>query len=119
MKNPYSNVVGLVIYLMVSTRMDLWNVICAKSIYKQSKWEHQNAMTWLIRNIKCTTKVGLENEKAKGDVWLDCFVDSEYHGDRDKRRLTTSYVFCLSGCCVSRKYDSDVIKHIGKVYSCF
>ena len=91
-------------YSTVSTRTDLANAISVLSRFMSNLGKkHWNAMKWLLRYIKGTIKVGLVYEKAKGDVWLDGFVDSDYGGDRDKRKSTTYFVFCLSSCCISWK----------------
>ena len=46
---------------------------------------------------------GLVYKGGKEVVELIGYVDADYAGDRDKRRLTTAYVFTLCGCCVSWK----------------
>ncbi|XP_047330237.1 secreted RxLR effector protein 161-like [Impatiens glandulifera] len=75
MKNvPYSNAIGSVMYLMISTRPDIAYTI-----------------SFLCRFMSNpgTNLVG--------------YVDSNYANDRDNRKSTTSYVFTLCGSCISWK----------------
>ncbi|KAL5575969.1 hypothetical protein UlMin_017668 [Ulmus minor] len=63
-------------------------------------------MKWLLRYVKGTTNLGLVYEKKNGTkLVLEGFVDSDYTGNKNKdnRRSTTSYCFCLNGCCISWK----------------
>ena len=46
---------------------------------------------------------GLVYHSSKGGIELVGYVDSDYAGDRDKRRSTTAYVFTLCGNCISWK----------------
>ncbi|TXG66086.1 hypothetical protein EZV62_007361 [Acer yangbiense] len=45
----------------------------------------------------------LVKDRARRIIKPNCFVDSDYTGDRDKRRSTSSYFFTIAGCCVSWK----------------
>ena len=53
--------------------------------------------------MKGTVNEGLVYHFSKQGTELTGFVDSDYAGDRDKRRSTTAYLFTLCGNCVSWK----------------
>ena len=101
---PYSSAVGSVMYSMICTRPDLAQAISVLSRYMAKPGKgHWNAMKWLLRYISTTTSVGLIYDCANCDLDLIGYVDSDYAGDRDKRRSTSSYFFTFAGCCVSWK----------------
>ncbi|KAK0588475.1 hypothetical protein LWI29_001474 [Acer saccharum] len=101
---PYSSVVGSVMYSMISTRSDLAQAISVLSRYMANPGKgHWNAMKWLLRYISSTTSVGLIYDCSNSVIDLVGYVDSDYAGDRDKRRSTSSYFFTIAGCCVSWK----------------
>ncbi|XP_047339854.1 secreted RxLR effector protein 161-like [Impatiens glandulifera] len=75
MKNVhYSNAIGSVMYLMISTRPDI------------------------VYAINCLSRF-MFNPGTK----MVGYVDSNYANDRDNRKFTTSYVFPLCGSCISWK----------------
>ncbi|KAL5548340.1 hypothetical protein UlMin_003571 [Ulmus minor] len=102
---PYSNDVGSLIYSMVSTRPDLSFAMSVLSRFMSNPGNyHWEAMKWLLRYVKGTTDLGLVYEKKNGTkLALEGFVDSNYASNKDNRRSTTSYCFCLNGCCISWK----------------
>ncbi|KAK0584014.1 hypothetical protein LWI29_006522 [Acer saccharum] len=101
---PYSSAVGSVMYSMISTRPDLAQAISVLSRYMAKPGKgHWNAMKWLLRYISSTTSVGLIYDCYNSELELIGYVDSDYAGDRDKRRSTSSYFFTIAGCCVSWK----------------
>ncbi|KAL5568934.1 hypothetical protein UlMin_025509 [Ulmus minor] len=101
---PYSSAVGSVMFSMVSSRPDLSYAISVLSRFMSDpKKEHWEAMKWLIRYIKGSTNLGLIYKKDGNRIWLDGYTDSDYAGDKDSRRSTTSYFFTINGFCVSWK----------------
>ena len=59
--------------------------------------EHWLAMKWLLRYISSTTNVGLIYTKSSSKrVDVAVYVDSDFAGDRDTRRSTTAFFFCMS-----------------------
>ncbi|XP_047316064.1 secreted RxLR effector protein 161-like [Impatiens glandulifera] len=77
MKNvSYSNAIGSVMYLMISTRSDI------------------------AYTDRCLSRF-MSNPGTK----LVGYVDFNYANDRDNRKSTISYVFTLCGSCISRKYQ--------------
>ena len=65
--------------------------------------EHWEAVKWLMRYLKGSTNIGLLFEYYPNGVVLEGFVDSEFTGDKDKRRSTLAYMFTLCGSCISWK----------------
>ena len=56
-----------------------------------------------MRYLKGSTNVGLLFEHCPNGVVLEGFVDSDFAGDKDKRRSTSAYMFTLCGSCISWK----------------
>ncbi|XP_042059319.1 secreted RxLR effector protein 161-like [Salvia splendens] len=103
-KVPYTNAIGSVMYLMVSTRPDIAYVVSCLSRYMSNPGPvHWEALKWLLRYLKHTSKYGLCFLKSDDGINLCGFVDSNYANDRDKRKSTTSYVFTVCGSCISWK----------------
>ncbi|KAK4391110.1 Retrovirus-related Pol polyprotein from transposon TNT 1-94 [Sesamum angolense] len=105
MKNvPYSNAIGSVMYLMVSTRPDIAYVVSCLSRYMSNAglpyWE---TLKWLLMYLNGSVNTGIKFSKHADGVSLVRYVDSNYSNDRDSRRSTTSYVFTLCGACISWK----------------
>ncbi|XP_047335552.1 secreted RxLR effector protein 161-like [Impatiens glandulifera] len=75
MKNvTYSNVIGFVMYLMISTRPDI-----------------TYALSYLSRFM------------SNSCIKMVSYVDSNYVNDRDNRKYIISYVFTLCASCISWK----------------
>ncbi|XP_042012296.1 secreted RxLR effector protein 161-like [Salvia splendens] len=91
-KDPYSNVIGSVMYLMVSTRPDMAYVVSCLGRYMANPGPvHWEALKWLLRYLKNTSMYGLCFSKHDQGVELCGFVNSNYANDKDKRKSTTSY----------------------------
>ncbi|KAL0409122.1 UNVERIFIED_CONTAM: Retrovirus-related Pol polyprotein from transposon TNT 1-94 [Sesamum radiatum] len=105
MKNiPYSNAIGSVMYLMVSTRPDIaYAVSCLSRFMSNAGLPHWEALKWLLRYLNGSMNIGIKFSKLSDAVELVGYVDSNYANDRDSRRSTTSYVFTLCGACISWK----------------
>ncbi|KAL0427174.1 UNVERIFIED_CONTAM: Retrovirus-related Pol polyprotein from transposon TNT 1-94 [Sesamum latifolium] len=105
MKNvPFSNAIGSVMYLMVSTRPDIaYAVSCLSRYMSNAGLPHWEALKWLLRYLNGSMNTGIKFSKRSDDVNLVGYVDSNYANDRDSRRSTTSYVFTLCGACISWK----------------
>ncbi|KAL5580423.1 hypothetical protein UlMin_012865 [Ulmus minor] len=103
-KVPYSSAVGSVMFTMVSTRLDISNVISVLNKFMSNpEKEHWVRMKWLLRYLKGSSDVGLIYEKRGNSIWLEGYSDSDYGADRDKRISITSYFLNLNGCCISWK----------------
>ncbi|KAK4404655.1 Retrovirus-related Pol polyprotein from transposon TNT 1-94 [Sesamum angolense] len=92
MKNiPYSNAIGFVMYLMVSTRPDIAYAVSWLSRYMSNAGlPHWEALKWLLRYLNDSVSAGIKFSKDADGVSLVGYVDSNYANDRDSRRSTTS-----------------------------
>ncbi|XP_031285303.1 secreted RxLR effector protein 161-like [Pistacia vera] len=99
---PYANVVGSVMYIMISTMPDLSFAISMLSQFMANPGsEHWPALNWVLRYINNSLDVGLEFYKRHASLDLVGFVDSNFAGDKDSRKSSTSYYFTISGNCIS------------------
>ncbi|XP_031274891.1 secreted RxLR effector protein 161-like [Pistacia vera] len=105
MKNiPYSNVIGSVMYAMISTRPDLSFAISLLSRFMSNPgMEHLIALKWMLRYINNTVHVGLDFCKRNTSLDLVGYAGFDFAGDRDTRKSTTTYCFTLGGNCLSWK----------------
>lgn len=103
-KIPYANAVGSVMYTMVCTRPDVAHAISTLSRFMANPGlEHWTALKWLLRYLKGSAHLGLVFSACNDGVVLNGFVDSDFAGNIDNRKSTTSYVFTLCGTCISWK----------------
>ncbi|GAB2265823.1 hypothetical protein Dimus_037848 [Dionaea muscipula] len=101
---PYLNVIGSIMYSMVSTRPDLSFSISLLSRYMSNPGiEHWHALKWLLRYLNSSVTVGLQFGKWTSSLDLAAYVDADFAGDRDSRKSTTSYMITLAGNCISWK----------------
>ena len=65
---------------------------------------HWHVVKWILRHLLKTVDVGLVFEQNDTcNQYVIGYVNSNYVGDLDKRRLTAGYVFTLVGVPVSWK----------------
>ncbi|XP_052172245.1 secreted RxLR effector protein 161-like [Diospyros lotus] len=101
---PYANAIGTVMYSMISTRPDLAYSISLLSRYvSNSGKSHWDALKYMLRYINGSIDIGLCYKKIFDTLDLVGFVDSDFAGDRDSRKSTTTYFFTLGGTCISWK----------------
>ena len=101
---PYANAIGSVMYSMVCTRPDLAYSISVLSRFMGDPGKHHwTAMKWMLRYVAMTTGYGLKFKKNSDTVQVEGFVDADFAGDRVERKSTTSYIFLVSGNCISWK----------------
>ena len=99
---PYSSAIGSMMYVivMVCMRPDISHVVSVVSRYMASPGKsHWNAMKWILRYLRGTSKACLEFGRSSSS--LVGYVDSDYTGDLDKRISLTWYVFTLGGSAIS------------------
>ncbi|KAL0396084.1 UNVERIFIED_CONTAM: Retrovirus-related Pol polyprotein from transposon TNT 1-94 [Sesamum calycinum] len=86
-KIPYSNAIGSVMYLMVSTRPDIvYAVSCLSRFMSNPGTTHWEALKWLFRYLNGSNNSGIKFSKCSEGVKLMGYVDSNYANDRDSRR---------------------------------
>ncbi|GKA86888.1 retrovirus-related pol polyprotein from transposon TNT 1-94 [Tanacetum coccineum] len=99
-KVPYDSAVGSVMYTMVCTRPDIAHAVGVISRFMSNPGrEHWEAVKWLLRYLKGTSKATLCFNRK--EVILEGFSDSDYGGCLDLRKSTTGYVFIVGGTAVS------------------
>ncbi|GJV49057.1 retrovirus-related pol polyprotein from transposon TNT 1-94 [Tanacetum coccineum] len=99
-KDPYVSAVGSVMYTMVCTRPDIAHAVGVVSRFMSNPGrEHWEAVKWLLRYLKGTSKATLCFSRK--EVVLEGFSDSDYGGCLDSGKSTTGYVFTMGGTSVS------------------
>ncbi|XP_073154150.1 secreted RxLR effector protein 161-like [Henckelia pumila] len=100
---PYSNAVGSIMYLMVSTRPNISYVLglVSRFMSKPSR-EHWQAVNLLFRYLKGPSNLKLVYSNHSAET---CEVKGycDYASDLDKRRSISGYVFTVGGNIVSWK----------------
>ena len=98
-KVPYANAVGSIMYLMICPRPNLAYAMSLVSRYMgKSRKVHWEALKWIFRYRKGMCKAELlyaKHESSMDDVVG--FVDSNYVGCLDTKRLLIGYMFKF--CC--------------------
>jgi hypothetical protein len=93
---PYANVVGSLMYVMVSTRPDISHTVGLFSRYMENPGkEHWETMKWVLRYVRGTSNYSITYDGSTDSVCS--YVDSYFVSDLDKRRSTLGYVFTLAG----------------------
>ena len=93
---PFREAVGSLMFLVVVTRPGIAYAVNSVSKYLANHDEsHWNAVKRIIKYLAGTRDLGISYE-ARSDVFvLVGFSDSDYAGDVDARRSTTSFCFFL------------------------
>lgn len=98
---PYSQLVGSLLYLSVTSRPDIAYTVGALSRYMaKPTMQHWQAAKGLLRYLAGTANYGI-TFGAAADASLKAYCDADYAGDVDTRRSTTGYVFVLNGGAIS------------------
>jgi hypothetical protein len=80
------------------TRPDLAHAVSVVSKYMANPGkQHWDVVKWIFKYLKGTTDYGITFVRQKSDLSVVGYVDTDYAGDLDDRRLTTGYVFTLAG----------------------
>ena len=99
-KVPYASAVGSLMYAMVCTRPDIAHAVGVVSRFMSNPGkEHWEAVKWLLRYLKGTSKTALCFSKKS--VVLEGFTDADLGGYSDSGKSTTGYVFTIGGTTIS------------------
>ncbi|GJX61085.1 hypothetical protein Tco_0293985 [Tanacetum coccineum] len=99
-KVPYASAVGSVMYAMVCIRPDIAHAVGVVNRFMSNPGrEHWEAVKWLLRYLKGTSKATLCFSRK--EVVLEGLYDSYYGGFLYSGKSTTSYVFTMGGTTVS------------------
>src|ERR1043165_8778811 len=97
---PYASAVGSLMYAMVCTRPDIAHAVGVVSRFLSNPGrEHWEAVKWVLRYLKGTSKMGL-CFKGKDSV-LRGYTDADLGGCKDTFKSTTGFVFTVGGTTVS------------------
>jgi hypothetical protein len=99
---PYRNLVGALLYLMLSTRPEIaFAVIQVAKFSENPSPIHWTAVKRILRYLKGTAHYGITYTRDGSNFDVQGFVDSDWAGDTDTRRSTAGYVFTVLGGPVS------------------
>lgn len=99
-KVPYASAVGSLMYAMVCTRSDITHVVGVISRFLSSPdKEHWNAMKWILRYLRGTSKMSLYFGIGKPE--LIGYTDVDMAGDIDFRKSTSGYLIPFAGGAIS------------------
>jgi hypothetical protein len=98
-KVPYCALVGSLMYLRVCTRPDIsYHVGVLSKFLDNPGREHWDAAKRVLKFLKGTKDWKL---KVGGYGELRAYSDADWGGDKDTRKLTGGYVFCIGKVAVS------------------
>ena len=91
---------GSLIYVMVCTRPDIAHAVGTVSRFLSNPGkEHWEAVKWILRYLKGTSKVCLCYGGC--DPVLEGYTDADMAGDLNSRKSTSSYLYTFAGGAVS------------------
>jgi len=97
---PYASTMRSLMFAMICTIPDIAQAVGAVSQYMANPGrDHWNTIKRILRYIKGTLDTALCYEGLESTA--RDYVDSDFAGDLEKRKSTTSYVFIIAGGAVS------------------
>lgn len=94
---PYRELLGSLMYLMLGTRPDISYAVNKMSRYQENATdEHWSYLKGILRYIKGTTDYKLVYRRAS-DVPLRGYADSDWANDKIDRKSTSGYLFEVYG----------------------
>jgi hypothetical protein len=104
----YQSIIGSIMYLMIGTRPDLAFTVSKLSRFlKAPKHSHRSAAIHALRYIAttkgCRLKYAAASQVDNSDPFksIECYCDSDYASDLDKRRSTSGYAVLFHGGAIS------------------
>lgn len=99
-KIPYASAVGSLMYAMMCTRPDIaYSVGIVSRFLSNPGKEHWDAVKWILRYLRGTSKACLCFENGK--TMLEGFTDANMAGDINTRKSTSGYMMTFAGGAVS------------------
>ena len=102
---PYASAVGIILYAMVCTRLDISHPVSVVSKYMDHLRKiHWQVAKWILWYLRGTSHVGLVYDKNI-DIYGEIvnYIDSNYPRDLDRKKSLIGYVFTLCGSVISWK----------------
>lgn len=89
----YANMIRLLMYSMISTRLDLdFSILLLSKYMFNPCYDHWYALKWLLKFVSSNIYVGLFYQKRLDILSLEGFVDYNFAEDKDSRKFTTTYI---------------------------
>jgi hypothetical protein len=96
----YANAIGSLMYVMVSTRIDISHAVRVVNRYMENPGkENSTVVKWVLRYLRGTSDYYITYKIHCELVYG--YVDSDFAGDFDKIRSASGYVFTLPGRAIS------------------
>lgn len=96
-KHPYKEAIGILIYLMISSRPDIAFSVCKLSQFMDTYDEtHWTAVKHVLRYLKGTNDYGITYYR-NGVNKLEGFCA----GDQESRKSTLGFIFMMNGGAIS------------------
>lgn len=100
-KKPYKELIGCLMYLMLTSRPDLSVSVNYLSRFQNCATEsHWNHLKRVLRYLKKSINMVLMYD-GKSDEILVAYSDSDWGNDVDDRKSTSGYIIKLYGCTIS------------------
>lgn len=114
---PYSQGVGSLLYLMISTMPNISYSASLVSRYMANREKrHWEATKWMLRYLKGTQYAKLSNQQIDNQPNEVCgYVDSDYVEDLDKRILLSDNIFMFGGNVVSLKANLQFVVALSSI----
>jgi len=101
---PYREVVGSLMYLMITSRPDISFAVGQLAMYMNCHGpQHHAAAQHVLRYLQGTRDVGLTYGLDRSALSVSGYSDADWGAHVDTRRSTTGYVFYLAGGPISWK----------------
>jgi len=97
---PYENVIGNLLYVMASRRLDISHEVgVVRRFMGNLGEEHWRVVKWVLRYLRGISDHCIIFNGSEGSAYG--YMDADYAGDLDKKISTTDYVFTLAGGAIS------------------
>ncbi|WVY98191.1 hypothetical protein V8G54_030342 [Vigna mungo] len=101
-KVSYASTVGILMYVMVCTRLDIAHAVGVMSRFLSNPIkEHREGVKWILGYLKGTAKMHLSFRRS--NLTLQGFSDANLGGELDGRKSTKGHIFSLGGTTISWK----------------
>lgn len=99
---PYRELVGSLMYLVLGSRPDLCFALNYFSRYQgNATEEHYVHLKHLLRYLNGTSDIKLKFSRSQNDVPLEGFVDADWANSKEDRKSTSGYLFRVFGNVIS------------------
>lgn len=101
-KNPYREMLGSLMYLMLSVRPDICYQVGYMGRFQNNPADvHWTCLKRIVRYIKGTENLKLVYSKNYDEEEVIGYVDSDWASDSEDRKSVSGYIFKVFGCTIS------------------